>query len=107
MKKNCENCLNCIFKGYENTGGHFDGGIFEIHECIKGRNIDEYKRKIDCDKYVSKDDLTLYYIIYCLYSSLGLIITIGILILLLSFMPWFASVYAIILLIFGFWMKKK
>lgn len=107
MKKNCENCLNCIFKGYESAGGFFDGGLFEVHKCIKGRNINDYKRRTDCDKYVSKDDLTLHYLGYHLYSNLGLIITIGILILLLSQMPLFASIMAIILLIFGIWMKYK
>jgi hypothetical protein len=63
---------------------------------------EKYKKRPDCTKYVSKDDLTIHYIFYHLYSNLGLIITIGILILLLSQMPLFASVMVIILLILDF-----
>lgn len=103
MQKNCENCLNCIFKGHEVSFGD----VFEIHKCIKGLSIEKYKRRTDCNKYVSKNDLSLHYIFYHLYRNLGLIITINILILLLSQMPLFASVIVIILLIFGFWIKSK
>ena len=103
MKKNCENCLNCIFKGHEVSFGD----VFEVHKCVKGLNIENYKRRTDCDKYVSKDGITFHYIFYNIYQSLGLIITVGILILLLSQMPWIASAFVILLLIFGFWIKSK
>lgn len=107
MKTNCENCLNCVFKGYENAVGYFDGGLFEVHKCIKGLNIENHKRRTDCSKYVSKDDITFHYVCHKLYNHLGIIITISILILLLSQMPWIASVFTILLLSFGFWIKSK
>ncbi len=107
MKTNCKNCLNCIHKGKEWAGGAMDGGYFDKYDCLKGLVVYQWERRTDCNKYVSKDTITMHYVLYSLYKGLGLIITFAILILLLSQMPWFISLMSVFLLVFGFIMKSK